>query len=181
MIVKIDTNLRLELTSQKHAAALYLAVDNNRKHLSEFLPWVSNMKSVSDFKDYIKNCEDLYKEKREVSFVIISGKEAVGRIGLHHMNYQNKNAAIGYWLTKEAEGKGVITRSCKKLISFGFHELGLHRIEIKAAVNNLKSQAIPQKLNFKKEGILRGAEFVNGNFLDLALYSMLRDEWKETT
>ena len=176
MIVKIDTNLRLELTSQKHAAALYLAVDNNRKHLSEFLPWVSTMKSVSAFKDYIKNCEDLYKEKREVSFVIISGKEAVGRIGLHHMNYQNKNAAIGYWLTKEAEGKGVITRSCKKLISFGFHELGLHRIEIKAAVNNLKSQAIPQKLNFKKEGILRGAEFVNGTFLDLVLYSMLRDE-----
>lgn len=179
MIIKIDNNVTLELTEAKHAEALYLAVDNNRKHLSEFLPWVSNMKSVSDFKDYIKNCENLYKEKREVSFVIISGKETVGRIGLHHMNLQNKNAAIGYWLTKEAEGKGIITRACKKLISFGIHELGLHRIEIKAAVNNLKSQAIPQKLNFKKEGILRGAEFVNGNFLDLVLYSMLRDEWKE--
>ena len=180
MIIKIDTNLTLELTSQKHADELYRAVDNNRKHLSAFLSWVGNMNSVSNFNDYIKNCELLYKEKKEVSFVIISGKDAIGRIGLHHMNLQNKNVAIGYWLTKESEGKGIITRACKKLISFGFHELGLHRIEIKAAVNNLKSQAIPQQLNFKKEGILREAELVNETFLDLVLYSMLRDEWKET-
>lgn len=180
MTIKIDPRLRLELTSLKHADALFHAVDNSRKHLSEFLPWVVNMKTLSDFQNYIKNCELLYEEKKEVSFVIISEGKPVGRIGLHHMNHQNKIAAIGYWLTKDAEGKGIIIRSCKKLISFGFYQLGLHRIEIKAAVQNLKSQAIPQKLNFKKEGILREAELVNGIFLDLVLYSILKEEYKES-
>jgi len=179
MILKIDNKLTLELTAQRHADALFQAVDKNRKHLSTFLPWVGNMNSVYDFNEYIKNCEQLYEEKKELSFVIVSDKNTVGRIGLNNINLQNKNASIGYWLTKDAEGKGIITRSCKKLITVGFDQLGMHRIEIKAAVNNLRSRAIPQKLNFREEGILREAELVNGTFLDLVLYSMLREEWKE--
>lgn len=178
MILKIDNNLRLELTAAQHAGGLFEAVDKNREHLSPFLPWVGNMKSVSDFHDYIKNCEQLYQGKKEVSFVIISDEDVVGRIGLHYINFQNKNASIGYWLTKDVEGQGIITKSCKEVITYAFQELGLHRIEIKAAVKNLRSQAIPQKLNFKKEGILREAELVNGAYLDLVLYSMLADKWK---
>ncbi|MEO6949604.1 MAG: GNAT family protein, partial [Ginsengibacter sp.] len=59
-----------------------------------------------------------------------------------------------------------------------FQKIGLNRIEIKAAVRNLKSQAIPIKLNFKKEGVLRQAEFVNNEFIDLFLYSILKEEWE---
>jgi len=73
-----------------------------------------------------------------------------------------------------------MVRSCKALITYGFHELSLHRIEIKAATDNVRSQAIPAKLNFVKEGILREAELVNDKFLDLILYSMLEREWKES-
>lgn len=179
MTINISENLRLELTAEKHSEALYNAVDNNREHLSAFLPWVGNMKSIHDFRSYISNCELLYQQGKEVSFVIIADEVTVGRIGLHHLNSENKNAAIGYWLTKDAEGKGIISKSCEAIIKYGFEELGLHRIEIKAAVNNLRSQAIPQKFNFTKEGILREAELVNNKFLDLVLYSMLRNEWIE--
>lgn len=178
MTLDITENVKLELISAKHAEGLFEAVDNNREHLSEFLPWVSQMRSVSDFEEYIYNCELLHEQKKEVSFVIRNEYKIVGRIGLNYINIQHKNAAIGYWLIKEAEGIGIITRSCEKLIHLGFTELNLHRIEIKAAVNNLKSQAIPKRLHFKKEGILRGAELVNGEFLDLVLFSLLREEWR---
>ena len=60
--------------------------------------------------------------------------------------------------------------------------MNLNRIEIKASLKNFKSQAIPTRLNFRKEGVLRQAEFVNNEFIDLFLYSMLKDKWiKETT
>jgi ribosomal-protein-serine acetyltransferase len=179
MTIKIDQNLTLELTAEKHAKVLYDAVDNNREHLSKFLPWVGNMQSVNDFQNYIKSCEILYLQGKEVSFVIISNDDTVGRIGLHHLDTQNKNAAIGYWLTKNAEGKGIITKSCEAIINYGFQKLELQRIEIKAAVENLRSRAIPEKFRFTKEGILRQAELVNGKFLDLVLYSILRSEWME--
>jgi len=64
------------------------------------------------------------------------------------------------------------------LIAYAFEDLNLNRIEIKAAVENLKSQAIPQKLNFQKEGVLREAEFVNQKYLDLTLYSLLKKEYQ---
>lgn len=179
MTLYIDDTIQLELTSEKHAQALFEAVDKNRAHLSAFLPWVENMKSVNDFTEYIINCVSLYRQGKEVSFVIILHGIAVGRIGLHHFNMLNKNAEIGYWITKAAEGHGIISKSCKILIAYGFHELNLHRIVIKAATQNVRSQAIPIKLGFKKEGVLRQAEWVNNEFLDIVLFSLLSNEWIE--
>jgi ribosomal-protein-serine acetyltransferase len=176
MTIFVDDRIKLELTDESQADVLFNAIDNNRKHLSAFLPWVGGMKSVNDLKDYIKGSEVLIQQQKEISFAILYEQHVVGRIGLHHLNMLNKSGAIGYWLIKEAEGKGIVTKSCKAIINYGFNELGLHRIEIKAAVDNLRSQAVPEKLNFRREGLLRQAELVNNEFLDLILYSLLRHE-----
>ena len=180
MTILIDTSLQLELTDPKHAQGLFEAVSANKEHLSKFLSWVGDMQSAEDFANYIDHCQQLYQQGNEVSFVILDDDEVIGRIGLHHMNLRNKNAEIGYWLIKSAEGKGIITRSCEALIDYGFEKLGLQRIAIKAAVENERSQAIPRKLGFVREGLLRQAELVNDQFLDLVLYSILRDEWKHS-
>lgn len=178
MEIIVDNDVKLKVASEKYASQLFDVVNNNREHLSEFLPWVDNMQTVENFRQYLKNCERLYLEKKEVSFIILLNENPVGRIGLHHLNLQNKIGSIGYWLDKKVEGKGIITRSCIKLIDFGFQNLNLNRIEIKASVKNFKSQAIPNRLNFKKEGILRQAELVNNEFIDLFIYSLLKNEWK---
>ena len=177
MYILVNDHIRLELTDAKHAQPLLDVVNKNRTHLAEFLPWVEYMQSVEDFKAYIRSCDILFQQQREVSFMIFYDGQLAGRIGLHHMNMQNKQAAIGYWLTKNMEGKGIITQSCKTLISYGFNNLQLHRIEIKAATHNIKSQAIPEKLHFKKEGVLREAELVNNVYFDLFVYAVLRHEW----
>ena len=87
---------------------------------------------------------------------------------------------MGYWLADGWQGRGIVTKCCIALIQYGFNDLGLNRIEIKCATGNDKSGAIAEKLNFKREGILREAEWLNGTFIDLYLYSMLRDEWEKT-
>lgn len=177
MIKYITENISLELTSEKHAEPLFHAIDCNREHLSQFLGWVDNMQSVFDMHEYLQSSKMPIEEKREVSFVIVSEGVAIGRIGLHNINIQSKNASIGYWLTKDAEGKGIITKSCRELINYGFQNLNLNRIEIRAAVNNGRSGSVAEKSGFKKEGTLREAELVNGNYLDLVLYSILKKEW----
>lgn len=180
MIIEIDQKIKLELAVEKHAKPLFHTISENRKHLSEFLGWVENMQSVEDTRQYLKTCELLYQEEKEVSFVIFYGEEIVGRIGIHYINHQNKVGAIGYWLSKKLEGKGIITKSCEALLNYGFGELKLNRIEIKAATENYKSQAIPQRLHFTREGVLRQAERINNSFVDLVLYSLLQSEWIES-
>lgn len=175
--IYIDDETTLELTSVKHAPQLFEAVQHNRAHLSQFLPWVPQMQTVENMWDYLYHCELLYQQKKELSFVIVHNRKVAGRIGLHYINEQNRTAAIGYWLDKNVTGKDIMMNACRALIQHGFEQLQLHRIEIKAATDNVKSRAIPEKLNFTKEGILREAEWVNGTFVDLCLYSMLRHEW----
>lgn len=176
--IKVDDDLTLELIDEHHAEETYKVIDANREHLRVWLPWVDYTKSVQIFKDYIRFCKQQFKEGADYGYIIRHRNEAAGRIGLHHVDAKNKSAAIGYWLAKEQEGKGIITRSCKALLNFGFNELQLNRIEIKCGDRNNKSEAIPQKLSFKREGLLRQAEFVNGKFIDLHLYSLLKEEWR---
>lgn len=173
----VDEDIVLEGSSIMYVSELFEIIQNNRDYLSVFLPWVDHMAKEADFRDYILNAIFKNQEHYEASFTIIYQGKAVGRIGLHHLNRHNKLGAIGYWIDQKKNGKGIVVKSCKRLITYGFEELGLNRIEIKAAVENLKSQAIPQKLNFKKEGILRQAEYVNEKYLDLTLYSLLKDEY----
>ena len=176
-MIQLNENTTLALTSQAYAVGLFEAIDNNRKHLSEFLPWVGNMQSVENVREYLQHCEAQIADKTEFSFIILQQQKAIGRIGFHQIDTNNKSAAIGYWLTKDAEGNGIITAACSKIIDYGFNHLGFNRIEIKAATHNPKSQAIPQKLNFKQEGILRQAEFVNGSYFDIVVYGMVREDW----
>ncbi|MBC7933761.1 MAG: GNAT family N-acetyltransferase [Rhizobacter sp.] len=177
MTLIVTEHISLQLTAPSHAPGLFDAVDNNREHLSRFLPWVNNMQSVDDFKKYIQHCELQYRQNTDVSFVIIVNGMVAGRIGLHYIHPHNKLAAIGYWLSAAFVGRGIIIKSCKTILHYGFEELGLNRIEIKAAVKNIRSQAVPEKLGFAKEGILRQAELVNDEYLDLVLYSLLKEEW----
>ncbi len=177
MIIQITENINLELTSEKHAESMFQAINTNREHLSRFLPWVENMKSIINVKEYIKNSIAQTEEKKEVSFLIASEKSVIGRIGIHNINFQNKNASIGYWLIKEAEGKGIISKATRSLITYAFQTLGLNRIEIRAATDNQRSRSVPERLGMLKEGTLREAELVNGKFLDLEVYSVLSSEW----
>ncbi len=85
---------------------------------------------------------------------------------------------IGYWLGGEYEGKGIMTRACTALIDYGFGELGLNRIVIRASTENTRSQAVPLRLGFTREGVERQAEWLNDHFIDMIVYSMLRSEWQ---
>lgn len=179
MTIDIDNNLRLELLDRKHAPMLFDAVAQSREHLAAFLPWVSRMQQPEDFEMYIESCMQLQQQQKEASFVMVYRNTVVGRIGIHYINSFNRSGAIGYWITAAACGNGIATRSCAAITDYGFNRLELHRIEIKAAVHNLNSRAIPERLGFTREGLLRQAELVNGTYFDLVLYSMLSHEWKD--
>ena len=179
MILQIDDTLKLVLSNTAHAEQLFAVVAANRQHLSAFLPWVPFMNSVDDFINYLQNCETLHAQGLEYSFNIFEGEHLAGRVGLSLINKANRLANIGYWLASGAQGKGIMTKAVNRIIRFGFEDVQLNRLEIKAATGNTQSNAIAQRLQFKKEGVLRQAERVNDSYLDLVLYSMLKEEYEK--
>ncbi|EZS77642.1 GNAT family N-acetyltransferase, partial [Staphylococcus aureus] len=74
---------------------------------------------------------------------------------------------------------GIMTQAVEALIKYCFDEIDLNRIEISVAVNNEKSQAIPERLGFTREGMLRDNELLNGIYSSSYIYSLLKSEFNE--
>ena len=173
----VDETISLQLIDSFHAQMLFDLVDQNTDSLREWLPWVPHMQTLSNFEAYIERCKQQHSAGTDVGYVITVKGKAAGRIGIHYIDRQNSHGAIGYWLSKEYVGQGVVTRACEAIVRVAFENLGLHRLEIRCATGNQKSAAIAERLGFAKEGILRQAEFVNGRFHDLFLFALLKEDW----
>jgi ribosomal-protein-serine acetyltransferase len=179
MKLLIDSTLAVEPIGQKHHGQLMELVNTNRLYLREWLNWLDYMKTSEEFQRFVEGAEQRTNEGLEYSGVIVQNDRVIGRMGLYHIDKMNRIAAIGYWVSEETQGKGIITKACEAIIQYGFETLSLNRIEIKCGTGNSKSIAVPKRLGFQREGIIRQGELLNGRFIDLYLYSMLKDEWLE--
>lgn len=71
-----------------------------------------------------------------------------------------------------------MTEAARTLVDRAFSTLAMHKVDIRAAEGNDKSQAIPKRLGFTAEGTLREVENVNGTYHNHVVYGMLRNEWQ---
>lgn len=174
MKIVVDEQIQLELIDTHHAHALFEIASENKSHLAQWLTWVAFMQDVEFMHTFVKNSKQRIADKQEYSFVILFNNIVVGRIGVYKLDHFNKIGEIGYWIAEEYQGYGITTKACSALIKFCFEEILLNRIEIKCATQNTKSMGIPERLGFKLEGVLRSAENLNGEFVDLNLYSLIK-------
>lgn len=168
----IDNNINLKSIQDVNARDLFLLIENNRDYLSEFLNWVPFINLVEDEQEYV---ESLKNDETNVAFAILYENRVIGSIGFICIDNLNKNAQLGYCIDKDFQGKGIITKACKKIIEYGFQELELERIEFRIVKDNIKSKAVMERLSADFEGISRKSYFLNGAFVDCEIYSLLKN------
>lgn len=175
--LKVDSEIVLKEIELSDAEDIFKLIDSDRKNLGIWLSFVDSTKEIEDTKDFIRSTLFLPEDIRDFVAVIIYNGQKIGLIGFKLTDFVNKKTEIGYWISKEFENKGIVTKSVVKMINYAFNNLELNRIQIKCGIGNEKSSKIPKKLNFKFEGIERSAELLNGKFIDAEVYSILKDEW----
>ena len=117
--------------------------------------------------------------KKDLIYEIWYIEQFAGLIALKEIDGWNKKTELGYWITSRFEGLGLITNSCRTLLDLSFDQLGIKRVQLKAAVGNAKSCLVAERLNFKMEGIERAGEKHRGHYMDLIVYSVLKEEWEK--
>ena len=167
----------LELLEPRHAADLFRVTDANRDHLREWLPWVDGTTTVADTSAFIEMTRKQVLDNNGFQTTIRFRGELVGVIGHHAIDWASRSTSLGYWLAKEAQGHGIITESCRAYIAHAFRTLRLNRVEIRCAVENRRSRAVPERLGFRPEGTIRDAEWLYDHFVDHVVYSVLASEW----
>ncbi|MPN07345.1 putative ribosomal N-acetyltransferase YdaF [bioreactor metagenome] len=173
----VDNKIKLRQLIQEDAADIFAAINSQREYLGKWLPFVEQTKSVFDTQSFVDSIIDLPKDKMEYTFTIRIDGSLAGLIGFKSADRANRKTEIGYWLSEEHQGKGVMTKSVKRLCEFAFQELNMNRIQIKCAVGNSASIAVPERLGFMREGIERDGELLTGAlFTDLYIFSLLFSE-----
>lgn len=181
MRIKIDSELVLKKFEPADANELFSLLDANRKALRQWLPFVDGTKSSEDSLEFIRSTQKSYDSHQSLQCGVWYQGRLAGAIGHHRIFWLNKWTSIGYWLGEEFYGKGTMTKAVKGLLKHSFEDLQLNCVEIAAAVENKKSRAIPERLGFKEEGVLRQREWLYDRFVDHAVYSILSSEWRRQT
>ncbi|HWO98241.1 MAG TPA: GNAT family protein [Bacillus sp. (in: firmicutes)] len=176
-VYKVDEEVSLKLVELKDAERVFELTDNSREYLREWLPWLDMITSVEDTKSFIENCLKNYAENKSMTMFILYKGAIVGTAGYNQIDWSNKVAYIGYWLGKDYQGFGIMTKVAKTLTDYAFNELKLNRVDIRAAKENTKSRAIPERLGFVCEGQIRQAEWLYNHYVDHIVYGMLATEW----
>jgi ribosomal-protein-serine acetyltransferase len=175
--LSVAPDIELRQIVESDAERLYALTDQNREYLQKWLPWVEHTHSAEDTRHFIAGAVTQFYANRGPNTVILVQGVIAGAIGCHPIDWANRNCSIGYWVDHAQQGKGIITRCCRALLGYLFEELNLHRVVIQCGTGNLKSCAIPQRLDFTREGIARQAEWVNDRWVDLVVWSMLAQDW----
>lgn len=177
--ITVNDEVVLRLLAENNAQELFRAVEENRAHLGTWLPWVSANRAVTDSLTFIRFVRAQFLTSSGLSLAIFVREELAGIITLRSLDWQNRSGEIGYWLAKKFQGRGLMHESTRAVLRCAFRELGLHRVVIRCAPENVRSAAIPERIGFVREGVARGAELLNGAFRDLTVYSLLASEWKD--
>lgn len=176
----INSELHLRLFTLDDADEFYNLTIESKPFLREWLGWLDNINSIEDT---TKNIQSRFAEIADnngypISFVIVYKGNMVGTIGYNTIDKRNRVGTIGYWIGEKYKGKGIMSQSFKAMIDYGFNTLNLNRIEVRAATDNIKSRALPERFSFQHEGTIRDAEWLYDHYVDHAVYGLLKKEWE---
>ena len=174
---KIDDSTALRVLRVEDAPELFALTNANRAYLRVWLPWLDVVRTEADSASFIEAMIAQREAGLGPTFAIVRDGAIAGVIGFRAIDRVNRVGEIGYWLAAGAQGSGTMTACCRFVVRYAFLTLDLNRVEIAAATDNQRSRAIPERLGFKLEGVLRQREHLYGRYLDHAVYSQLRSEF----
>jgi len=172
----IDDRLALKLMTEYDAEEAYALIDKDRERLRRFLPWVDEIDSVEQERTRLSG--RLFDPDKQINCFLTLDGRIIGAMGAVEIRRSAAWAELGYWIGSEYEGKGYVTAGVREMEKLCFTDLGLERVQITTDVANARSRAIPERLGYTLEGILRRHLLSGGGqIVDQSVYSLLKPEW----
>ena len=167
------------------ARLLKEAVDASIEHLRPWMPWIRfEPETIAEKVGLLRRFRGEFDLGTNFVYGIFNRDETkqLGGAGLHLRGGEG-SLEIGYWVSAEAIGQGIATEAAAVLTRAGIELCDLDRIDIQVEPRNDRSLAIPRKLGFTQEGVLRRRlePSDDGPRRDSVLFTMLREELAGTT
>ena len=145
-------------------------------NVTKYVLWNTH-ESIEDSKGFIEMVLETYKMHPFYHWGIEFEGKFIGTIDYVMLQEHNKVGEIGYVLAEEYWNKGIVTEAARKVIDFGFNELGLVRIQARCFTENIGSFRVMEKTGMTHEGTLRKAMFAKGRHRDIEMYAITDEDY----
>ena len=145
--------------------------------ISPWMAWCHSGYSESDAAAWIQATLDGHRDGTMYDFAIVdeTGRYA-GACGINQISRVSGVANLGYWVRSSAMGRGVAPEAVRQLIPWVFSNTPLNRLEIVAAIGNVRSQRVAEKVGAHRDAVLRKRTLVLGQPSDAVLFSVIRPD-----
>jgi ribosomal-protein-serine acetyltransferase len=174
---KVNEHTELRFIDGSHGVELFNLIDANREHLRRWHPWVDLMRSTGAVEKAIAAWQQQCANNAGFYAGIWFQGRFCGMINHLNLDWANRWTALSYWLDEAHQGRGIMTACCRAMIVHSFRTWKLNRVTIECATENARSRAIPERLGFKLDGIVRGIEWLHDQYVDHAMYGLLRSDF----
>lgn len=134
----------------------------------------------ADARAYVRSSTLAWREGTNANFAVTDAGsgEALGSVGIRWEDWQQSIAEVGYWVKREARGRGAATRALRLVSRWALETVGIARLQLRADVDNRGSQVVAERAGFVREGVLRSSRYNprRRRRVDFVLYSLLPGE-----
>lgn len=151
------------------------------EEVTKYLTWQTH-KRLQDTQDYVKFCLESYQNTDSYRWVIIEKRsmEPIGDISVVSIETDVQAAELGWVISRKHWGKGYMPEAAKAVITYLLENIGFHRVFAVHDSENSQSGRVMEKVDMTYEGTLRQAAKNNRGIVDIAVYSILKDEVKSS-
>lgn len=137
---------------------------------------LDNFVAIDQAEQLIERWNQRFEEEQSIRWGIAlrSDDKIIGTCGYHNWRKADFKAEIGYELNPSYWGKGLMKEALNCILSYGYQELKLNRIEAYVFSTNHASQHLLERSGFRKEGMLQECYCKNNTFIDAFLFAKLR-------
>jgi ribosomal-protein-serine acetyltransferase len=172
------TNWKIEKIQNIHAKEFFDLIEKNKLRLKNTFPvTLSHCSDIEKSRDFIKfnTSKEINKEGYFYYIRNLETNNLIGYLGIKNIDNKISKCELFYFIDKDFEGKGIISKAVSDIIKICFNDLMMNKVFICASKINIASQQIALKQKFQQEGILR-EEFKNGNDVleDIVYFGLLK-------
>ena len=137
-------------------------------------------RSPAETRSFVRFLRSRIRAGYPSSWVVVLKKTGavIGTIGFIWYSETNRSAELGYSFSREHWNHGYATQALGAVIDAAFSSLPLNRLEAQHDVRNPASGRVMEKCGLRQEGILRDRIVNKGEYVDAALYAILRADWE---
>ncbi|GHA53824.1 GNAT family N-acetyltransferase [Pontibacter akesuensis] len=174
------TTDRLQLRELTPEIFNQLFVTRTKAQIMDYL----GLKSDEEFADmeerYVKGLTTYYTTFKGFHLIDPETQQVIGNCDFHTWVRSHRRAEIGYNLFDDTyKNKGLMKEALARILTFGFEEMELYRVEALIATYNIPSLQLVQHFGFKREGLLRNHYNVKGVLEDSVAFSLLKPEFED--